>query len=266
MNCDEFGRILLEQQLSSGLPAQAQEHLATCDSCRQVVRAMNTPISVAAPSPAELARIQEKLVANLRPVRPLAPAGYLFAALLAIFFFVAVSAGLLLGTFGLAAMSVTQATVIFALLAVSAGIFGYSLVHLMVPGSGARISLRPLPVVTITALAIVIVILFQFQREQNFWRKSGICLGIGTLIAMLATIPLWFVLRRGAFLEPRMTGVATGVLAALVGITALEIHCPILDASHILVGHLGVAVIGALAGYGIGVIFDARQFDRNRPY
>jgi hypothetical protein len=60
------------------------------------------------------------------------------------------------------------------------------------------------------------------------------------------------VLRRGAILSPIMTGAATGLLAGLAGATALEIHCPNLDASHILVSHLGVAVLGAVAGLVVG--------------
>ena len=49
-----------------------------------------------------------------------------------------------------------------------------------------------------------------------------------------------------------MTGAATGLLAGRVGTTGLEIHCPNLDASHILVSHLGVAVLGAVAGLVVG--------------
>jgi hypothetical protein len=53
-----------------------------------------------------------------------------------------------------------------------------------------------------------------------------------------------------------MTGAATGLLAGLVGTSALEIHCPNLDAWHILVSHLGVAVLGAMAGLVVGVVFE----------
>jgi len=60
------------------------------------------------------------------------------------------------------------------------------------------------------------------------------------------------VLRPGAILSPIMTGAATGLLAGLAGTTALEIHCPNLDAWHILASHLGVAVIGAVVGLLVG--------------
>jgi hypothetical protein len=56
-----------------------------------------------------------------------------------------------------------------------------------------------------------------------------------------------------------MTGAATGLLASLAGTTALEIHCPNLDASHILVSHLGVAVLGAVAGLVVGWAVENRN-------
>jgi len=43
-------------------------------------------------------------------------------------------------------------------------------------------------------------------------------------------------------------------LAGLVGTSVLEIHCPNLDAGHALVSHLGVSILSALAGLGIGLI------------
>ncbi len=73
-------------------------------------------------------------------------------------------------------------------------------------------------------------------------------------------MPFWLVLRRGAVLSPSMTGAATGLLAGLVGTSVLEIHCPNLDAWHILVSHLGVAVLCALAGLIIGLATEVKGY------
>jgi hypothetical protein len=56
-----------------------------------------------------------------------------------------------------------------------------------------------------------------------------------------------------------MTGAATGLLAGMVGTSALEIHCPNLHAGHILVSHLGVAVLGAIVGFFTGTVVGARN-------
>jgi hypothetical protein len=42
------------------------------------------------------------------------------------------------------------------------------------------------------------------------------------------------------------------LLAGLVTTSAQEIYCPILDASHILTWHLGVALLGAVVGLAAG--------------
>jgi len=72
-------------------------------------------------------------------------------------------------------------------------------------------------------------------------------------------VPFWLVLRRGAILSPAMTGAATGLLAGLVGTSALEIHCPNLHVGHILVSHLGVAVLGTTVGFFIGMVAGTRN-------
>jgi len=66
------------------------------------------------------------------------------------------------------------------------------------------------------------------------------------------------VLRRGAILSPRTTGAAAGLLAGLAGTSMLEMHCPILDAWHILLAHLGVAILCALAGLAMGLTAEIR--------
>ena len=95
---------------------------------------------------------------------------------------------------------------------------------------------------------------FTVEDEDNFWAQGWVCLRSGALFGFLAAIPFWFLLRRGAILSPRLSGAATGLLAGLVGTTALEIHCPILDLAHILTWHLGVAILGAVAGFFVGVL------------
>ena len=73
-------------------------------------------------------------------------------------------------------------------------------------------------------------------------------------------------LRRGAILAPSMTGAATGLLAGLVGTSVLEIHCPNLDAWHILISHLGVAMLCALAGLVIGLAAELNFYAADSPF
>jgi hypothetical protein len=248
MNCKDVARTLSEE---ARLPLHAQVHVRSCDRCQELVRSLDSWLPEVLPTPAALRQIAEGMVTNLRPVRPVAPR-YFFGAFVGVFVSVVALGVYRMGAFAIAVMTPLQTTSILSALAISTGLLAYSLVHQMVPGSRHRIAPRLLPVAIMTSLTIAIAVLFQFQHERNFWGHAWACIRAGTPIAVVAAAPFWLVLRRGAILSPSMTGAATGLLAGLVGASVLEIHCPNLDAWHILVSHVGVAILCALAGLVIG--------------
>jgi hypothetical protein len=255
MNCHDVDRALSEE---SQLRPQAQHHVRNCNRCQELVRALNTPVPGDAPSPAVLRQIAKGLAMNLRPVRPMAPARYFFGAFVGFFVSIVALGVYRMGAFAIAVMTPLQTAAILSALAISTGLLAYSLVHQMVPGSRHRISPRLLPVGITLSLAVVIAVLFQFQHERNFWGNAWACIRAGTSIGALAAVPFWLMLRRGAVLSPIVSGAATGLLAGLVGASVLEIHCPNLDAWHILVSHLGVAMLCALAGLLIGLAVEIK--------
>jgi hypothetical protein len=185
-------------------------------------------------------------------VRPLAPRRYFFAAF-AVIFVVVVAIGVYrFGALAIPVMSAAQTVAILSAVAVSAGLLVWSIVQQMVPGSRHRVTPTFLLVAVIVCLAIVMASFFSFEEERNFWKQGWWCLRTGTTLGFIAAVPFWFLLSRGAILSRRVTGAATGLLAGLVGTSALEIHCPILDLSHILAWHLGVAILGAATGFVVG--------------
>jgi hypothetical protein len=170
-----------------------------------------------------------------------------------------------MGAFAIAVMTPLQTATMLGAVAVNIGLLAYSLVNQMIPGSRHRIPPRLLPVAITISLTIAMAVLFQFQHERNFWASAWACIRAGTPFGVLAAVPFWLVLRRGAILSPGMTGAATGLLAGLVGTSVLEIHCPNLDAWHILVSHLGVAILCALAGLAIGLAAQAKGYAADSP-
>ena len=272
MSCDDINLALitgataspLSGSMASPLSPEVEEHLKNCARCRELVGALSAAVPEASPSPATLREIERGIVADLRPVRPIAPKLSIFGAFMAIFVALTALGVYRLGAFALAVMSPLQASLIFGALAISTGLLAYSLVNQMVPGSRYRIPPGLLPFGITISLAIAMAVVFQFQHERNFWAKGWACIRAGTPLGALAAVPLWFVLRKGAILSPAMTGAATGLLAGLVGTMALEIHCPNLDAWHILVAHLGVAVIGAITGFLFGLAVENKIISR-RP-
>jgi hypothetical protein len=207
-----------------------------------------------------LREIERGLIANLPPVRPIPPKRYIFVFMMSIFIATAVLGLSRFAAFAIAAMTPLQTGAIFGALTISAGLLAYSLVNQMVPGSRYRVPPGRMPLVVMILLMVSVAVLFQFQHERSFWFRAWVCIRGGTPVAGFAAVALWLVLRRGAILSPIMTGGATGLLAGLAGTTALGIHCPNLDAWHILASHLGVAVIGAVVGLVVGWAAENRKW------
>ena len=255
MNCHDVDRALSQ---GSPLPLRAEEHAGTCDRCQQLLAALNQSVPLDPLSSAALRKIAEGLADNLHPVRPMAPARYFVGAFVGIFVSIVALSVYHLGAFAIAVMTPLQTATILSTLAIGTGLLVYSLVNQMVPGSRHRIPPALLAVGITILVAMVMAVLFQVQQEENFWGNAWVCIRAGTLVGAITAAPFWLVLRRGAILSPRMTGAAAGLLAGLAGTSMLEMHCPNLDAWHILLSHLGVAILCAVAGLAIGLTAEIR--------
>ena len=252
MTCKEVSQVAIDRVMALLFQSEIESHLRTCARCRGLFAVLTLPLPEARLSPASIRRIEARIVADLRPVHPMASKRQICAAFVVVFIVTVVLGVLRLGAFAIAVMSPIQTTVPVAALAISAGLLACSLDNQMVPGSRYRISPRLLPLGVMLSLLIVFAVLFDFQHEPNLWAGCWVCICVGAAIGALAAVSLWFVLHRGTILSPAMTGAATGLFAGLIGATVLEIHCPNLNGWHILVGHLGVPAFGALTGLLVG--------------
>jgi hypothetical protein len=262
MNCKDFAGVLSE---GLKLPPQAQDHVKGCYRCQELVRSLDSAGPVDPPSPAILQQIADAMATDLHPVRPVAPPRFL-GAFVGIFISVVALSVLRLGAFAIAVMSPLQTAALLSTLAIGGGLLASSLVQQMLPGSRHIVTPSLLLVGVTMSLAVAIVIFMPFQQEQYFWRNAWVCIRAGTPIGALAAVLFWLVLRRGAVLSPSMTGATTGLLAGLAGTTVLEIHCTILNGWHILASHVGVAILGALAGLLAGLtveVANGRSVHRN---
>jgi len=165
----------------------------------------------------------------------------------------------LLGTDGWRALGTFQKLGVFPPLAVCAGAVACSLIRLIVPGSRHTISPARVPAGVLSLLAVVFASIFHWRQESGFFSTGLGCLRIGLACAVPASTLLWLFLRRGVVLSPGLTGATAGGLAGLVGLSLLEIRCPNLNASHILIWHLCVTLLAMAGGLVIGRVSDLRR-------
>ncbi len=249
MNCRDVDALILSHASGAPVPPEAAGHIAECDRCRPLARALAERPDAPAPSPERLRRIEDALLADLKPVKPLLPPAALSLGLIGVLLVVVAGGVAVLGIDGWRALSLWRRISVFTGLAAAAGLLAFSLARQVVPGS--KLLLRPYLLLAALGAAMFALpaALFQPRVEATFVATGLVCLGIGIACAIPAAILSRLALRRGAVLDPRRAGATAGALAGLSGLVVLEIICPNLNRNHILVWHLGAALISAAAGF-----------------
>jgi hypothetical protein len=264
VTCRDMDDVISSQTGDSVLEPQPAEHLSHCDRCRGLTRLLDKADGALRPSESLLRRIQSGILKDLKPICPLAPPRILVFGCAIIFLSVVAVGALLLGMNGWGALSLVQRIVVFLTLAASAALLAISLVRQMVPGSKQAVAPAVLLVAILVVLLMVIAITFRSQRESAYIAGGLLCMKNGLAFSAPAAILLWFILRRGAILYPKLIGAIAGGLAGLAGLSVLEINCPNLNAFHILIWHEGVLVISSLGGALLGATVKSIQRWRKR--
>jgi hypothetical protein len=259
VTCRDMDDVISSRSGDSVLEPQAAEHLIHCEQCRGLTRLLDKADDGLRPSESLLRRIKAGILRDLKPIRPLAPSRILLFGCAIIFLSVVAVGALLLGMSGWGALSLVQRIVVFVTLAVSAVLLANCLVWQMVPGSKQAFAPAVLLGAILVVFLMVIVATFRSQRESAFLTSGLMCMKNGLTISISAAFLLWFILRRGAILYPRLIGAVAGGLAGLAGLSVLEVNCPNLNLLHILIWHEGVVVIGCLGGALLVATVDSIQ-------
>ena len=257
MNCREIDDMVIPYIQGKPIPPEAAAHIAECERCRRLAEAMRQAPQLDELPRNHLKRIEDRILDDLKPVKPLPTTAVLNLVLLSIFAIVVVIGNLILGTAGWHALNLMQSLAVFSALAVSAGLLAFSAVRQIVPGS--RLPLPPYLLVTavLGVMAGIFSTLFLPHGESTFISTGLLCLEIGLGCAIPAAALLWLVLRRGAILSPVLTGATAGALAGLSGLTVLEVFCPNLNKYHILVWHLGAVLASIIGCVAIGLLAES---------
>ena len=263
MTCREIDNLIVNCASGAAVPEAAAAHLSACARCSRLVRAMRESRRPAPPSREQRDRMAAAVPQDLEPVKPLAPEGTFFVALLLAIAVTAALGGGGLGAAGFRALSRLQCVVVFGGLGIGSALLAFSAARQMVPGR----KLVPLPLPLLAggagAMAAIAAVVFQARHESAFVAEGLECLRTGVGFALAAGIPIWLLLRRGAILYSGLAGATAGALAGLGGIAVLEIACPNLNAYHILAWHVGAVFASALGGLAIGCAAEYRV--RRRP-
>ena len=203
----------------------------------------------------DTSRAKSAILADLKPVRPLPPAWTFLIAFAVVFMLLSAFSVYRLAPWGWQALNLARKSFIFGALAVSASLTAHSLVVRMSPGGKQWLPPTLGPILACGLLIPVMIVSLPFAPDEDFFSNGFVCLRLGFGWVVLAGAVFWLLLRRGAWLSPLAEGTATGTLAGLLGVTVLQLHCPILDLAHVVAWHLGLAALGAGAGFIVVLAF-----------
>lgn len=211
--------------------------------------------------PALLDRVARSIGSSLRPVSPLPPAWILASGLALICAAVALAGAARSGFYGLQKMSVLDRAMIFPALGVLIWLAATG-VSEMVPGSRHRVAPGTLLGAGCLALLAVFAVLFRDYQTHNFVSQGIVCLIAGLFHAIPAALASWLVLRRGFAVNSVAAGMVVGTLAALAGVSMLELHCANFEALHVMLWHTAVMPVSAVAGASLAWLLSRGRLRR----
>jgi hypothetical protein len=86
----------------------------------------------------------------------------------------------------------------------------------------------------------------------DFWPRAGACFLVGSLLG-LAAVAAVVALDRALGWQKLLLGALVG----MTGMLALQLHCPLVHAGHLWVGHAGIFVVAVIVA-GVGSLLASR--------
>ncbi len=248
MNCHD-----LQDCLSRGQPVTGElaEHVEGCGGCRAMLAALSQRHSV--PNREVLEGVRRSIAATSVAVRPLPSDGAMISMALVFFVVFSLIATVPFGFDALHELTWAQKSIYYGGISACAISFALVTVEQMVPGSRRRLSAAFVSGASLLLIAGLAVFLFPNFDLSDFVSEGIPCLRLGTACAAISGGLGYLLLRKGFFITAVKAGATAGFFAGLAGIAVLALHCPIENAAHILVWHLGAMLtagtLGAIAGY-----------------
>jgi hypothetical protein len=218
--------------------------------CRGLAMQFEVPvrISQAAPDSARVAQIRKAFAESATPVPPLPSNTVIMLACVGVFTVLAVLFTTPLGFTGFLKLSAAARVVDYTIILLLAMVLAGGVVEQMIPGSRRVMQPGVSVLVAILLLSMIAAVQFPVFAMDNFVQHGIPCLRAGLLCAIPAGVLTWALMRRGFATDATSAGIAGGAFAGLLGVAVLALHCPIFNAAHIIVWHLGTVVVASLGG------------------
>jgi len=206
----------------------------------------------AAPDPARLAKTRKVFASTVAPVRPLPSNGVLMAIGVAAFVVLAILLAAPFGFYGFAKLGVGDRVVEYSVLLLLAFVLSGIVVEQMIPGSRRIVQPEAGVLIALLLVSLTASMLFPDFSAPNFVARGVPCLRLGILCAVPAAGLVALAMRQGFLTDPMSAAIASGALAGLLGVCVLALHCPVLNAAHIIVWHVTVVAVTAVAASLLG--------------
>ncbi|HEY3936690.1 MAG TPA: NrsF family protein [Bryobacteraceae bacterium] len=206
------------------------------------------------PDAERVERIQRRIASSLKPVKPLPSDRALLLIGLGCFAALALLPTIHFGDSALHVLSGVQEFAYYGVIALLAILFAAAIVEQMIPGSKRRLNARMLVIGSFFSLALLACLLFENFSMDHFVAHGWPCLRLGSECALVSGLIAFLLVRKGFFTAPVASSMLIGCFAGLSGVAALALICPVRNAPHILVWHLGTMILGALGGGVVGVL------------
>ena len=206
------------------------------------------------PSPERLRQIESNLLEDLQPVRPLPSSPAIFASIMSIAVVTLAAGSAALGANGWRVLTPPQKLSVYLPLAFAIVLLAIAMGKQMSPSAGSTRRQVLLSLAALAGMAGWILALFPWSEEAHFYAAGLTCLRAGLVWGAISALAFLWIIRRGAMLIPALTGATAGTFAGVLGLGVLEIHCPDLNAPHILVWHFGVVIASTLSGMAVAAL------------
>jgi predicted anti-sigma-YlaC factor YlaD len=249
VNCRMVDGVLDEAARKAEIAGEVRRHLDQCPRCRKLYGWMSSGLADGEVFSPPAARIGRALAAGLLPVRRLPPARTITGRLLLVLAMLAAILTGIMGTAGWQRMNLAQIVSMSVALITGAVLLSASLSRQMRPGSYYRLPAAMAVAVFGIGVLTGISLFFPWHQATAFLAHGWPCLVAGMVMAAIAAVLLWLVVRRGAPLSIPTLGATLGAMAGLLALTVLQLQCPYQQAPHLLVFHGGALALSTLAGW-----------------